>query len=308
MAAGVLYRNAKVGSAVLFSTSQVTAGSASTVTSVTVTPSTATLAGGATIDFDWVIAGTNSPSQAATVTTSIGAITSAGVLTAPAATASVQTGTVTVTSTQDPTKSGTATFTVTAVQPADTTGPVMQGVISFTKTSTTTDLAWPAAIDANAIEYFVSKDGGTPVSTGTTRAKSFSGLAPASTHQYAVTARDAAGNPSSNSLSVTVTTDATAPVYATYVQEVFESRAGVPWANLTGMRWYFFDQVWPAPLLAPVAQGAVETTDGVAVGYFDIAGLTSLLPGQKGTLAYSNTNGDPDQADLMSVFTPVYVR
>jgi hypothetical protein len=187
----------------------------SKVTGVTVTPSTATLAGGATVDFDWVIEGTNSPSQAATVTTNLGSINSAGVVIAPAATSSAQTGTITVTSTQDPTKSGKATFTVAAL---------------------------PGA------------------------------------------------------------------ARATYIQETYESRSGLPWANLSGMRWYFFDQVWPAPLKAPVAQGAVETTDGAAVGYFDIAGLTTLLPGQVGTLAYSNTNGDPDQADLMSVFGPVYVH
>lgn len=95
---------------------------------------------------------------------------------------------------------------------------------------------------------------------------------------------------------------------ATYIQETFESPAGIPWANLANMRWYFFDQVWPMPLGAPVAQGDVETTDGVAVDVFDIAGKTSLLPGQVGTLGYTNTNGDPDQADLISCFSPVYVR
>lgn len=104
------------------------------------------------------------------------------------------------------------------------------------------------------------------------------------------------------------TGDTTLPAKATYIQETFESPAGIPWANLANMRWYFFDQVWPTPLGAPVAQGDVETTDGVAVDVFDIAGKTSLFPGQVGTLGYTNTNGDPDQADLISWFSPVYVR
>lgn len=135
------------------------------------------------------------------------------------------------------------------------------------------------------------------------------GLAASTLYYLHYLHRDAAGNDSAVANSGSFTTAAPAGVpRATYVQETFESRAGLPWTNLSGMRWYFFDQVWPVPLLAPVAQGAVETTDGVAVGFFDIAGLTSLRPGDVGTLAYSNTNGDPDQADLMSVFTPVYVR
>lgn len=94
----------------------------------------------------------------------------------------------------------------------DTTGPVMQGAISYTKTSTTTDIAWPAATDAVGVaEYFVAKDGAAAVSTGLTRAASFAGLAPQSSHQYVITARDAAGNLSSNSLTLTVVTDADLP-------------------------------------------------------------------------------------------------
>lgn len=86
----------------------------STVTGVTVTPSSVTVAGGGTVDFDWVVLGTNSPSQAATPTTNLGTIGSTGILIAPAAISVQQNGTVTVTSVQDPTKSGTASFTVPA--------------------------------------------------------------------------------------------------------------------------------------------------------------------------------------------------
>lgn len=194
-----------------YGVAQAQAGTApvSTVTSVTVTPSTIAIAGGGTVDFDWVIAGTNSPSQLATVTTSLGSISSAGVLTAPAATTSAQTGTITVISAQDPTKSGTATFTIAAVQAGDTTGPVMQGALSFTKTSTTTTVTVPAQTDPSGIgEYFFAKDGGAFESNGTSRTKTYTGLAPLTPHLYEVTVTDALGNPSSNSLSVTVVTDA----------------------------------------------------------------------------------------------------
>lgn len=134
------------------------------------------------------------------------------------------------------------------------------------------------------------------------------GLTPATTYRLYSLHRDDAGNESAIAISPAFTTAAASGGTATYISETFESRAGIPWTNLSGMRWYFFDQVWPAPLGAPVAQGSVETTDGAAVGYFDIAGLTKLMPGQIGTLAYSNTNGDPDQADLISTFTAVYVH
>jgi hypothetical protein len=95
---------------------------------------------------------------------------------------------------------------------------------------------------------------------------------------------------------------------ATYIYETFASRAAIPWANLSGMRWYFFDQAPPAALGAPVAQGALETTDSSGACLFDIAGLTSLTPGQIGTLAFTNSNGNPEQTDLISWFSPVVVR
>lgn len=85
------------------------------VTGVVVTPSTATVPGGGTVDFDWIIQGTNNPSQAATVSTTLGTIDSNGVLTAPPSTTEKQTGVVTVTSVANPTKSGTANFTVPLV-------------------------------------------------------------------------------------------------------------------------------------------------------------------------------------------------
>jgi hypothetical protein len=80
-----------------------------TVSSVTVSPATAT---GSTT-FTAVVNGTNSPAQGVTWSATGGTI-NGGVFTAPAATQSVQTITVTATSVQDPTKSGTATVTIAA--------------------------------------------------------------------------------------------------------------------------------------------------------------------------------------------------
>lgn len=83
---------------------------ASTVSSVTVSPGTAT--GSAT--FSATVNGTNSPSQLVNWSATAGSINSAGVFTAPAQTGSVQTVTITATSVQDGTKSGTATVTIAA--------------------------------------------------------------------------------------------------------------------------------------------------------------------------------------------------
>lgn len=92
----------------------------STVTGVTLTPSSATVSGFGTQHFDWTVVGTGSPSQAVTLTTTLGSISPAGDYSAPVATGSIQTATITATSVQDPTKSGTATVTISAAEAPST--------------------------------------------------------------------------------------------------------------------------------------------------------------------------------------------
>lgn len=93
--------------------------------------------------------------------------------------------------------------------------------------------------------------------------------------------------------------------YATYILEEYDSRAGVARAGLTGMRWYVWAQVAPTPFGAPIAQGIAETTDSAGAALFDITGQTAVLSGALVTLGFTNSNGDPDQADLMSWFGTV---
>ncbi len=86
-----------------------------TVTSVVVTPSSVSVAGGSTQQFNHVVNGANSPSQSVTwVKTGGGTLSPSGLFTAPAATGVAQTITVTATSTLDSTKSGSATITIPA--------------------------------------------------------------------------------------------------------------------------------------------------------------------------------------------------
>ena len=89
-----------------------------TVTSVTVTPDTASIAGNATQQFASAVVGTNSPPTTVTwgysPTTAGASISGTGLFTAPPATTSVQTFTITAVSTFDGTKSDSATVTVPA--------------------------------------------------------------------------------------------------------------------------------------------------------------------------------------------------
>ena len=90
-------------------------GASSTVTSVAVSPASATLAFGATQQFSASVTGTNSPSQQVTWSATHGSITASGLYTAPA---SGTTDTVTATSVADTSMNGTATITLQATAPA----------------------------------------------------------------------------------------------------------------------------------------------------------------------------------------------
>lgn len=92
-----------------------------TVTSVTVSPGTAT----DSATFTAAVNGTNSPSQSVTWTASAGSITASGVFTAPAKTSTVQTITITGRSTFDTTKTGSATVTLAANPVATVTSVVV---------------------------------------------------------------------------------------------------------------------------------------------------------------------------------------
>ncbi len=86
-----------------------------TVTSVTISPSNPTVAGGGNQTFTALVEGTGSFSQSVTWSATAGSINSGGVFTAPAATNNVQTITITATSNTDNTKSGTTVATVAAI-------------------------------------------------------------------------------------------------------------------------------------------------------------------------------------------------
>lgn len=92
-----------------------------TVTSVTVSPSSATVASRGTQQFTATVNGTNNPSQSINWSTVYGSITSGGLYTAPAATTSTQSDTVTAISVADNSKSASASVTIPTL-PVSATG------------------------------------------------------------------------------------------------------------------------------------------------------------------------------------------
>lgn len=148
-------------------------GSTPTVTAVQLTPATATVAGGATQQFSAVVEGTNSPSQAVTYSYTPqpagSSLSSTGLFTAPAATASVQNFTITATSVADPTKFDTSTVQVPAagaptvnsvtVSPATATVPG-EGTQQLTATVNVSNGA------AQTVTWSVSPVGATVSPTG----------------------------------------------------------------------------------------------------------------------------------------------
>jgi len=107
-----------------------------TVTGVSVSPGTASVAGGATQQFNATVAGTNSPSQSVTWSATAGTISSSGLFTAPTATSAAQTITITATSVADSSKSGTATVTVAAAAPTVTSVTVSPSAASISSGGT----------------------------------------------------------------------------------------------------------------------------------------------------------------------------
>lgn len=86
----------------------------------------------------------------------------------------------------------------------------------------------------------------------------------------------------------------------------FKDRAGVARANLTGMKWAFFDQSTPNTLSSPTAKGILGATNAAGATVLNVLG-TSLSAGQTGWLIFSNSDGTATQSNLISFAGPVVV-
>ncbi len=97
--------------------------------------------------------------------------------------------------------------TITTLAPLDTEAPTAPTNLTASAiTQTTVDLAWDSATDNVAVTAYQVYNGTTLIQTVTTTAYQVTGLTPETTYNFSVTAIDAAGNISSSSNVVTVTT------------------------------------------------------------------------------------------------------
>ena len=91
--------------------------------------------------------------------------------------------------------------------PADTTPPTTPaGLTAAAAGSTGANLSWSASTDNVGVTGYIMRRNGVQVATPATTSYADTGLSAATTYSYTVAARDAAGNTSPDSTSVSVTT------------------------------------------------------------------------------------------------------
>ncbi|HSF15824.1 MAG TPA: fibronectin type III domain-containing protein [Vicinamibacteria bacterium] len=114
--------------------------------------------------------------------------------------------------------------------PAPDTEPPTPPTVTASNTDTTVTLTWAGATDNVAVvAYFVHENGTEVGSTsGSTTTYTLTGLTPETTYSYTVTARDAAGNVSSASNPLNVTTDPS-PQLPMQISISLELRQFGPW-------------------------------------------------------------------------------
>ncbi|RKH36029.1 hypothetical protein D7Y13_04565 [Corallococcus praedator] len=129
---------------------------------------------------------------------------------------------------------GTPTAPCTGGQ--DTTPPTAPtGLTATAASSSVVDLTWGASTDNVGVTSYQVSRGSTSVCTVSARACSDTGLSPSTTYSYTVRAYDAAGNASSASNTVSVTTPQAAGT--TLLSDGFESSTSFPsggWTNTSG--------------------------------------------------------------------------
>jgi chitodextrinase len=120
---------------------------------------------------------------------------------------------------------------------ADTTPPTTPtGLTAAAAGSSGVNLSWSASSDNVAVTGYIVRRNGVQIATPVSRSYADTGLSPATTYSYTVAARDAAGNISPVSASVSVTTGSTPPPPSNSASLAWDS-VTVP--NLSGYRLYF---------------------------------------------------------------------
>lgn len=90
--------------------------------------------------------------------------------------------------------------------------------------------------------------------------------------------------------------------YAKHVTLTLVDSSGSPRANLSGLKWAFFDQVTPDLFVAPVDKGNNGSTDGSGVLSLALTN-TSLAVGGVGWLVITNSDGTTTQSPVPKSFS-----
>ncbi len=158
--------------------------------------------------------------------------------------------------------------TTASVSVADTTPPTTPiGLTAAVAGSSGANLSWSASTDNVGVTGYIVRRNGVQVATPATTSFADTGLSAATTYSYTVAARDAAGNISPNSTSVSVTTPPPPP----------SNSASLAWdavttPTLAGYRVYFGTA--PGTYLQSLGQG-------ISVGNVTAYTLTGLASGSQ---------------------------
>src|SRR2546421_5308947 len=158
--------------------------------------------------------------------------------------------------------------TTANVSVADTTTPTTPiGLTAAVSGSSGANLSWSASTDNVGVTGYIGRRNGVQVATPATTSFADTGLSAATTYSYTVAARDAAGNISPNSTSVSVTTPPPPP----------SNTASLAWdavtvPSLSGYRVYFGTA--PGTYLQSLGQG-------ISVGNVTAYTLTGLASGSQ---------------------------
>src|SRR2546425_12505423 len=153
-----------------------------------------------------------------------------------------------------------------ATPSVDTTAPSMPtGLTAAVVGLTAANLSWNASTDNVGVTGYIVRRNGVQIATPTTTSFADTGLSAATTYSYTVAARDAAGNISPDSTSVSVTTPPPPP----------SNSASLAWDSVTaptlsGYRVYFGTA--PGTYLQSLDQG-------ISVGNATAYTLTGLASG-----------------------------
>ncbi len=180
------------------------------------------------------------------------------------------------------TQSQSASATTASVQP-DTQAPTTPAnLTASTVSSTQIDLAWSASSDNTGVSDYRIYRNGTYLTTTTTTSYSDAGLTESTTYAYTVSARDAAGNESSQSQAASATTLSSSDIIssAQWQNKSFTSQSGQ------------FTVEYDAIPSGSSIDGVTGLSLGDATGYSDCAvtirfSLDGIIDA-RGSIAYSS--------------------